>query len=145
MKIVNRQAALCVIQRGDRFLVAELIDAQTGAVLHRPVGGGIEQGESPETAVRREVREELGITLTQVKLLGSVDHAWIWKGRELRERAWIFLADASDDARLSRGETVELVEADGDRFQTVWRSAREMADGPPVSPAMLREFLEQIV
>lgn len=142
VEIETRQAALCLLQYGHAFLVAEIEDPQTNLVLHRPPGGGVEHGETPEQAVRRELLEELGITLTTLLELGSVDHVWFWNGREIRERAWLFLASSSDDARLSRGECPELVEADGRRSRTVWRPiAQNIAALPPLCPARVVEFL----
>ena len=145
MDVETRSAALCVIRRDDTFLVAEIVDPHTGAVLHRPPGGGVEDGESPEQAVRRELLEEVGITLTHLRQLGSIDHTWFWKGREVRERAWIFLADSADYRRLSWGETLPLIEADGQRHRTLWRS---LDDGdqalPSICPSNLPELLRQI-
>jgi 8-oxo-dGTP pyrophosphatase MutT (NUDIX family) len=142
VEVETRQAALCLIQHCSAFLVAEIQDPQTNLVLHRPPGGGVEEGETPEQAVRRELREELGITLTAVLQLGTVDHVWFWNGREVRERAWLFLASSSDDARLSRGECPELVEADGQRIRTVWRPIEEnIASLPPLCPSRIAEFL----
>jgi 8-oxo-dGTP pyrophosphatase MutT (NUDIX family) len=138
-----RQAALCLIRRGNTFLVAEIEDPQTGAILHRPPGGGIEEGESPEQAVRRELQEELGIRLATIQELGTVDHVWFWKGREVRERAWLFLASSSDDARLSRGDSPELVEADGQRVKTFWRPIEDNgATLAPLCPSAVAEFLK---
>jgi 8-oxo-dGTP pyrophosphatase MutT (NUDIX family) len=142
VEVETRQAALCLIRHGNAFLVAEIQDPQTNLVFHRPPGGGIEEGETPEQALRRELREELGITLTAVRELGTVDHVWFWNGREVRERAWLFLASSSDDAGLSRGECPELVEADGQRIQTVWRPIEEnIASLPPLCPSRIAEFL----
>ena len=143
MELEIRQAALCLIRRGNTFLVAEIEDPQTGAVLHRPPGGGIEEGESPEQAVRRELQEELGIRLATIRELGTVDHVWFWKGREVRERAWLFLASSSDDARLSRGDSPELVEADGQRVKTFWRPIEDNgATLPPLCPSAVAELLK---
>ena len=143
MEIETRQAALCLIRHGNAFLVAEIHDPKTNVVLHRPPGGGVEEGETPEQAVRRELREELGIALTNVLELGAVDHVWFWNGREVRERAWLFLASSSDDARLSRGECPELVEADGQRIKTVWRRMEEsLASLPPLCPSRIPELLK---
>ena len=111
-------------------------------MLHRPPGGGLENGETPEQAVRRELLEELGITLTSIQALGAIDHVWFWKGREVRERAWIFLASSTADPRLDRGETPELIEADGQRVKTLWRAFDE-ADRSlaPLCPPNLAEFI----
>jgi len=142
MELEIRQAALCLIRRGNTFLVSEIEDPQSGVVLHRPPGGGIEEGETPQEALRRELREELGIELTTIQELATVDHTWFWKGREVRERASLFLASSSDDERLSRGECPELVEADGQRIKTVWRPLETIAPLPPLCPSRITEFLK---
>jgi 8-oxo-dGTP pyrophosphatase MutT (NUDIX family) len=141
VEVEIREAALCLIRRQNAFLVAEIRDPETGTVLHRPPGGGVERGESPIDAVRRELYEELGVTLTAVRELGTLDHIWFGKGREIRERAWLFAASSTDDVRLTRGETPDVVEANGQRIKTIWRPIEDTKDLPPLCPPLLIDFL----
>ena len=142
MRVRTRQAALCIFRRGHTFLVAQVTDPHTGHVYQRPPGGGLEPNESPEAAVTREIQEELGITLTDSQPIGPIDHIWLWKGYEVHERAWLFLADSSEHPSLNNGQTPEILEPDGDRFRTYWRAIRDdNASLPPICPSTLLEFL----
>ena len=110
--------------------------------MHRPPGGGVEEGESPEDAVRREIQEELGITLQEIRALGTIHHVWHWKGRAVAERAWMFLANPADDERLARGETPDVTEPGGGRWKTCWRPIADDGTLPPLCPAKVGEMLE---
>jgi 8-oxo-dGTP pyrophosphatase MutT (NUDIX family) len=60
-------AVTAVIQQDDRFLLARHRDSRRWSLI----GGGVEPGEQPETAVRREVREELGVHATTHGIVGA--------------------------------------------------------------------------
>lgn len=60
----------CILRDGDRVLfVRHTYGRRTSWELP---GGGLRRGERPEAAVRREMREELGIELTALRLAGRV-------------------------------------------------------------------------
>lgn len=140
MGMPTRQAALCLFRNGDEFLFVELTDPKTGGVFHRPPGGGMELGETPQKTVRRELLEELGLELRSMTSLGLIDHEWFCDGRDVQERAWIFLADASDYPDLLHAAT--LLEADGQVHRLVWRKLAG-ANLPPVCPIGLPDLLQE--
>jgi len=64
--IINDKNQVLLIKRGPRA------KSERG-VWSRP-GGGIEQGENPEEAVKREIKEELGIEIDILEPLDFIDH-----------------------------------------------------------------------
>jgi 8-oxo-dGTP diphosphatase len=85
-------------------------------------GGKIEPGESPEQAIVREVREELGVSATPLELLDSVAHDYAHGTRveivfvkcSLDSHAFT-LSDEVNDARWqlpAEIEVADVLEAD---------------------------------
>lgn len=58
-----------LIVRGGRVLLGKRRNAH-GAGDWAPPGGHLEFGETPQEAAAREVREEVGLTITSVRLIG---------------------------------------------------------------------------
>ncbi|WEG08803.1 (deoxy)nucleoside triphosphate pyrophosphohydrolase [Microbacterium horticulturae] len=59
---------------GDRVLAAQRGPGRSQAGLWEFPGGKIEPGESPEEALVREIREELGVDVTVGTPVGRVEH-----------------------------------------------------------------------
>lgn len=64
-----RLKALAVIRRNDEILAIKFTGERDGVSYYRIIGGTIEFQEKSEDAMRREVREELGSELENLKLL----------------------------------------------------------------------------
>lgn len=82
--------------------------------FHKLPGGGIEAGEDIETALRREVSEEIGCSVKNLRELGIVEefrNQWA-----LHQISYCFLADLDGEKGLPHLEEDEI--ADG--FETVW-------------------------
>jgi 8-oxo-dGTP pyrophosphatase MutT (NUDIX family) len=60
-------AVTAVIRHGDQLLLARHRDSG----LWSFVGGGVEPGEDPRAALEREVREELGVAPSIVRVIGA--------------------------------------------------------------------------
>lgn len=63
--------AIMLISDGDRCLLGQSRGRVAGSGLYSALAGFIDQGESIEEAVRREVREEAGITVGEVRYHSS--------------------------------------------------------------------------
>lgn len=69
----QRLAAKALIRRGDDVLLARLSSSAVETGRWTLPGGGVDHGESPETALLREVHEETGLVATVRGLLGVDD------------------------------------------------------------------------
>lgn len=63
-----------IIRDGDRFLVGQRPAHKTQGGLWEFIGGKIEPGETPETALARECREELALEIENGRVNDSVIH-----------------------------------------------------------------------
>jgi 8-oxo-dGTP pyrophosphatase MutT (NUDIX family) len=72
VKKVPIRTARCLIRREGKFLLVVHRGARSASA--RPwalPGGRVEPGESPEQTARREIREEIGITLGDLREVGT--------------------------------------------------------------------------
>jgi len=58
-----RPVAIGLLRDGDRLLVAEVPNDDGSVKGWRPLGGGVEFGETAETALKREFLEELSVEI----------------------------------------------------------------------------------
>ena len=69
----RRQAIVAIIQRSDRFLFVKRSDyIESAKGYWCPVSGGIEENESQEETVKREVMEEVGMVVVAVRKVCSI-------------------------------------------------------------------------
>jgi 8-oxo-dGTP diphosphatase len=97
------QGVKCLIRHADNML---LIKHSYGKPIWTLPGGGLKRGEEAETAVRREVREELAMELTTVIEIGSFPMEWEYKHDTLH----CFFATTNDPSFTI--DRIELVAAE---------------------------------
>ena len=85
-----RPIAICLIRQGDRLLLHEGVDTAKGIRFGRPLGGGIDFGETSRAAAIREIREELGAEITDVELLGILESIYIYEGAPGHEIVFVY-------------------------------------------------------
>lgn len=122
-----RPIALCVFQNAGRILVIPRHDSRKKQDFYRPVGGGIEFGESSREALVREVREELSEEIAAVKLLGTFENIFIHEGAPGHEI--VFAYDAVFTNRSLYAARELQGNEDGQPFRVIWRPVSDFASG----------------
>jgi 8-oxo-dGTP diphosphatase len=82
-----RTVVAAVIERSDRrILIGQRKQRDTSPLKWEFPGGKVEEDESPEAALARELREELGVTLEKCVELGRAHHTYAGPRGELEVR-----------------------------------------------------------
>ncbi len=72
-KDTRRQAVVAIIQKSNRFLLVKRSDyIETAKGYWCPVSGGIEDNETQEDALQREVLEEVGLNVVAVRKICEI-------------------------------------------------------------------------
>jgi 8-oxo-dGTP pyrophosphatase MutT (NUDIX family) len=138
-----RPLAICIFRKNDRILVAEGYDPVKNEHFYRPLGGGIEFGEYSEQTIRRELWEEIGAEVCDLKYLGTLENVYVFNGTPGHEIIRIY------DGVLKNLELYGLPEILGrevdidDSFRAVWKPIDEFGIGKSILyPTGLLELLK---
>ena len=122
------------------MLVLNGVDHVKGEAFHRAIGGGIEFGETAEAALRREFVEELGVTLSTVKLLAVVENIFEYEGNPGHEIAHVFVVESLDIDAIPLNAQLEVLD-EGSPVRWI-----PIHDAPhPIYPAGVAELLDALV
>jgi len=91
-----RAVAVALLADRGRMLVTELPDPTTGRTAYRPPGGEIAFGERGHEAVRRTMRDEFGIQLTEVRPMATLESIHRFAGRDAHELVLVYEVATAD-------------------------------------------------
>ena len=136
-----RVMAVCVFRDGDRLLVSEGFDSIKQRRYARPLGGGVEHGETTQAAIAREIREELGQEVRDLRLLGVLENIFIYEGKPGHEIVFVYDGQFVNCALYDQAEIL-MIEP-GSNTRAIWRSIDRFGPECELVPAGLRELLDQ--
>ncbi len=136
-----RPLALCLFRRDDGAILAGAgHDPVKDQRFYRPLGGGIEFGEKAEDAARREIREELGAEIHNLRLLGTFENIFVFQGETGHELIWLYEA-AFDEPAFFESDVV-MADEGGSAFEAHWVKIDKLArEKTPLYPDGLGEML----
>ena len=123
-----RTIALCVVMRAGKLLVGEIRDNVEGDYFYRPLGGTIEFGERGAATAAREMSEELGAEVCNVRWLGTIENLFVVHGRQGHEIVMVYEANFVDES-MYRRSPIWGQEDDGSPIKAVWKAMDDFRSG----------------
>lgn len=124
-----RPLAICIFRNNDRILVAEGYDPVKEQNFYRPLGGGIKFGETSEQTIHRELMEEIGAEVRDLKYLGTLENIFVFNGIPGHEIVQVY-DGVLKESRLYEQAVIVGHEADiEESFEAVWKEIHEFVEG----------------
>ena len=138
-----RPIAICVFLNGDRIFVAEGYDPNKKETFYRPLGGEISFGELSRDCIIREIKEEMGEEIKDLKYLDLMENRFVYDGKSSHEIVLVYEA-LFVDPHLYQVESVKCQEDDGLEFTAWWKPISEFREGRiPLYPEGMLDLLDQ--
>ena len=141
---VIRPIAICVFSDNGRILVAEYFNIVKQQTFYRPLGGGIDFGEPSSATIAREMQEEMGIEVTDLRYLATLENIFVHHSRPGHEIVQVY-DGALVDKTLYQQSRLYGKEDNGAVFTAVWKNIADFQaeNAPPLYPNGLLALLTQ--
>ncbi len=139
-----RVLALGVFYNHGRILVFKGHDREKNEDFYRPLGGAIEFGETAAEALSREIMEEIGAEIRNIRYLGLFENIFTFENQQGHEI--IMMHDAEFiDSKLYDADHIHVNEDDWLELDASWLDLKSVhPHGIPLYPEGLKTMLENI-
>ncbi len=123
-----RPLAICVFRYNGKILVCEGKDSVKNEIFYRPAGGMIEFGEKAEDALKREIMEETGEPIRNIKFIGTLENIFTYEGRPGHEIIMVYDAEFVNETVYSK-DVIQISESIDAWCHAYWKSIDEFSGG----------------
>jgi len=140
-----RPIALALIKNPkNQFLYHQGTDTYTKEKFYRPLGGGIDFGETASACLKREMLEELNEQITLQGYLQTLENIFTYENKAFHEIVMIYKAEFNNRAVYEKNALI-IHEHDGRTATAVWRSVEEIKnEGAHLYPPGLEEIIKSL-
>ncbi len=136
-----RVITICLIYKDDSILVFEGYDHTKAQTFYRPLGGGIDFGETSLDALQREFHEEINAQLVNLRYFCTLENIFTCYGETGHEIVIIYTGEFADKSIYDKNVIVGR-EDNGDAFKALWMPISGFQKGRfPLYPDGLLEIL----
>jgi ADP-ribose pyrophosphatase YjhB (NUDIX family) len=141
-----RPKAICIIRNGSKFLLEYSKWPTEKDIFYIPLGGQIKYGEYGEDTIRRELMEEVGAEMEDIRYLGTIENIFDVGDEIGHEIVLVYEAKFVDKMFYER-DVINGLETELDPplpIVTYWKTLAEIDnEGYPLYPDRLRDLLEE--
>lgn len=137
-----RVITLGLIQDNNRLFVSEGYDSVKKQSFYRPLGGGLDFGETSLDALKREFQEEVKGELTNIQYLGCLENIFIYNGKPGHEIIQLYRCDFSD-RQFYELDSIPFFEGNREGI-AIWVELDKLISGELVLvPQKLLDFIQK--
>lgn len=134
-----RTIAICIFSHNGRILVAKGFDHEKKLPFYRPLGGTIEFGELGKDTIQREILEELGKEIANIRYVGTLESIFTYNGEKGHEIVLIYDGEFKDQTLYNQ---IEMIGVEGNTpLMAVWRSKSDFSPSTPLYPEGIIDLL----
>jgi ADP-ribose pyrophosphatase YjhB (NUDIX family) len=100
---------MCIFHHNGKILASKDFDNVKEQYYYRVLGGSVEFQESYEEAIRREIIEEIGSEIDNLKLMQVLENIFVCLGKKGHEIVFLYAGELKDK-KLHEQEIIPIVE-----------------------------------
>lgn len=133
--------AYVLFKRGNEILVNEVREKDGVLKGYRIPGGHVEFFEHSRDTAAREIMEELGAEVKELRLLKVLENRFTYFGNQGHEIIFVYEAAFVDGAFYQQNVIMAHEDADNTSFELFWLDPYKRPEGTEIYPIGLLEIL----